>query len=278
MNVPRADLLSLLCFAALLPVGCGGSGRAVSHDGALPLADARSGSGGGTTGAGGTGVGGVSGTGGATIGTGGMTIGTGGMGGMTVGTGGTVVGTGATVAGTGGTFAGTGATGSGGSGAGHDAGVDASLSGDVGGGTGGRWDGGSGGTPGFDSPTVASCPSAPPRDGDSCGATQPCYYEDCAGAGRAVAACVQDRWTVTVAPCMTAVCRSGSVSTSCEAGRLCLAIASGSPVALCAPNTCGTGPVSCSCLQSCTGVCTVSGTAANGLVVSCNPCPPGGCV
>jgi hypothetical protein len=43
------------------------------------------------------------------------------------------------------------------------------------------------------------------------------------------------------------------------------------------PNTCGTGPVSCGCLQSCTGACYVSGTAADGLVISCNPCPNGGC-
>ena len=280
MKTLRTGLLSLLFAASVLPVSCGKSGHAVSHDGAAPAsdsalaADTPLGSGGGIAGASGTRVAGTGG--GTTAGTGGTIAGTGGA---TVGTGGTIAGTGGVTAGTGGTIAGTGGAivSSGGS---RDAGADATLASEVGGGTvdtGGSRDGGSGGAPGLDGPALASCPSAAPRDGDPCGAAEICYYEDCAGTGRTVASCANDSWTVTVGTCKTATCRSGTAGASCDAGQLCLAIASGVPIALCAPNTCGTGPVSCSCLQSCTGVCTVRGTATDGLIVSCNPCPAGGC-
>ena len=249
-----AGLLTALLLAALFaPDGCSKSKHSVPHDASTPATDGPQGSGGTTVGTGGS----RGGTGGATVATGGSSAGTGGA---TIATGGTRAGTGGATVATGGSGGMGGATiGSGGA-AGRDAGPG----------------GGAGGTTGLDGPTAAACPGAPPRDGDPCGASQTCYYEDCAGAGRTVATCTKGGWAASVAACKSVACRSGTTSTTCDAGKLCLAIASGSPVAACAPNTCGAGAIACDCLPSCTGTCTVSGTAADGIVINCNPCP-GGC-
>jgi hypothetical protein len=257
-SLPTLPLWALFA-NLLLPLGCGNSGNASSHDGSAPAVDAPSGTGGGSLGTGGTIVMSTGGTGAVVPGTGGRS----GTGGSSAATGGTTVGTG-------------------GSSAGLDASVDASMVIDL-----ASYDGGvdrsltgdADSASVRDGPTSPPCPEAPPRDGDPCDATSRCYYEDCTGVGRTVATCTQGVWSVSVGACRTYVCQSGTVSTSCAAGTVCVAIASGFPVAQCASNSCGSGPISCDCLSSCVGACSVRGTAADGLVVDCSPsCPPGGCV
>ncbi len=259
-----------MLFATLtLPLGCGESRSANSHDGSVPALDGSSGAGGGSGDTGGT----------TAIGSGGSGVGTGGTG--AAGVGGSAGAGGRS--GMGGTLEGTGGatTGFGGSTASVDGGVDASLVSDV-----ARFDSGVDGNPagdvssagGVDGPAVTPCPSLPPRDRNPCDGSLQCFYEDCAGAGRTVAACAQGAWSVTVDACQSYLCQSGTVSATCAAGTVCVAIASGFPIAQCVQNSCGAGPISCSCLGACTGTCSLRGTATQGIIVECNPsCPPGGC-
>jgi len=253
MRLLSTRLLALLFTVSALSPGCDTSKTALSHDGSAPSFDSPLGSGGGT--------GGTSGTGG--MGTGGSNTNT--------GTGGSSPATG-----TGGSN-----TGTGGSDVVRDAGADINAMTEAGSDssdTDGSPDGASADDAGPDVPAAMTCPDAAPQDGDGCVATQSCFYEDCSGAGRTVATCVQGAWSVTSGACNTFACQSGITATSCDAGKVCVAIASGFPVTLCVANSCGTGPVSCDCVESCTGSCSVRGTAADGIVIDCNPCPPGGCV
>jgi hypothetical protein len=251
MRLLSARLPALLLAVSALPLGCDTSTTALSHDGSVPSIDGPLGAGGGTGGA----------------------VGSGGMG------------TGGSIAGAGGSSPATGTggnnTGTGGSDVVHDAGVDINTVTEAGsdsGGTAGSPDGASVDDGGPDAPAARTCPNAAPRDGDGCASAQSCFYEDCAGAGRTVATCVQGAWSVTNGPCNTFACQSGITATSCEAGKVCVAIASGFPVTLCVTNSCGTGPVSCDCVDSCIGTCSVRGTAADGIAIDCNPCSPDGCV
>jgi hypothetical protein len=211
----------------------------------------------GTSGSGGTGGGGGAngGSGGATGGAGG---GRGGAGGASAGSGGT--------GGSGGASAGSGGTSGGAGGA-------SAGSGGRGGATGGS--GGAGGT------ASATCPTTPPQPGSNCNVPVNCTYEDCAGAGRTIATCVAGsvsapRWQVSTGACTMATCPAPS-SQTCAAGQVCLVLAGGAFLAQCVSNTCGTSAISCDCIQSCSGVCTVIGSAQGGVTVSCNTCPQGGC-
>jgi len=253
MQMSSARSLALLCAALALPLGCDSSKTALSHDGSAASFDGPLGSGGGTGGSAGTGG----------MGTGGSSL----------------------AAGTGGNNAGTGGSapdaGTGGSDLGGDAGAETNAAieaGSDGNGADGSPDGASADAGVSDAPTTTTCPNAPPADGDTCTAARSCFYEDCAGVGRTVATCGQGTWSVTSGPCDTVVCENGITGTSCDVGKVCVAIASGVPVNLCVPNSCGTGPVSCDCVESCIGSCSVRGTVANGIVIDCNPCSPDGCV
>jgi hypothetical protein len=245
-NVLRKVAVAALAFL----LGCGGGS---SSNGTGGSAGGSAGRGGATGSAGTTGTGGTTGGAGAT--------GTGGAAGAT-GTGGTAGAAGAT--GTAGT---TGAAGAGG-------GAAAGGRGGVGGSAGNAGRGGTGGT------SVATCPAAPPQPGSNCTGGLNCYYEDCAGAGRTIASCVTGsaaapRWQVTTGACTPVSCSSSS-SLPCPAGQLCYIAAGGAVLATCGPNTCGTSPISCDCLQ-CGGICTVNGSLQSGITVTCNTCPQGGC-
>jgi hypothetical protein len=128
---------------------------------------------------------------------------------------------------------------------------------------------------------VATCPATAPQSGSNCDVPVTCVYEDCAGAGRTIATCVagsvsSPRWTVTTGACTVVTCPTPS-SVTCPAGQVCLVLAGGAFLAQCVSNTCGTSAITCDCIQSCSGVCTVNASALTGATVSCNTCPQGGC-
>ena len=141
--------------------------------------------------------------------------------------------------------------------------------------------GGHGGQGGAGGTAVATCPAVPPQSGGTCTAGLNCYYEDCAGAGRTVASCVagstvEPRWQVATGACTPVTCPT-PVTLTCPAGQLCFITAGGALQVTCGTNTCGTSAISCGCLQSCSGVCSVLGFVQSGITVSCNTCPQGGC-
>ena len=137
----------------------------------------------------------------------------------------------------------------------------------AGGGSGGGGGSGSGGA------AAATCPAARPGAGVLCSGTPTCFYEDCAGSGRTVASCVNGAWSVETGPCTGVVCQSQI----CQPGEICVIRAGGALLVECAQNACGTGAVSCGCLQSCFGACTVGGSLASGVTIQCNTCPSGLC-
>jgi hypothetical protein len=217
------------------------------------------------SGVGGQGDGGRGGSSGASGGNGGTNGGRGGSGGAMGGNGGANGGrggSGGAVGGSGGANGGRGGSG-GASGGGGRGGAGAA-------GRGGGAGGGGGSTP-------ARCPVSPPAAGGPCDG-QGCFYEDCPGTGRTAASCTNGVWVVDRRPCGTVTCRSmaGELLT-CAIGQVCFQTAGGaiSPV-MCIQNGCGTGAISCDCLQ-CAGTCSVSGSADSGYYVFCNTCPQGGC-
>ena len=146
---------------------------------------------------------------------------------------------------------------------------DAAGGGSGGGGSGGGGSGGggSGGAP------AATCPTAPPAAGAICSRPPTCFYEDCAGIGRTVASCVNGAWSVETGPCTGVFCQSQT----CQPGEVCVIRAGGALLVECTQNACGAAAVSCGCLQSCFGICTVGGSLASGVTINCNTCPSGLC-
>jgi hypothetical protein len=150
------------------------------------------------------------------------------------------------------------------------------------GGTGGSTDGGAGGNnhdSGGDGIVLISCPSSAPVTGSSClGNIPDCFYEECSGTGgsngRTSAQCRNGNWVTQVAPCGPVSCGLGRGT--CPSGDICVISEAGTATVLCIPNPCGSGPISCSCLQSCGTKCTVM-TTPMGTTEMCNNCPPGGC-
>jgi hypothetical protein len=136
--------------------------------------------------------------------------------------------------------------------------------------------GGTAGGAGAGGMTAAACPAAVPTTAGSCNTAGSCYYEDCAGAGRTIATCTNGNWIISTAACASVICPGPSTLT-CQAGQLCMVRAGGALLVECIANPCGTGAISCNCVQSCTGVCTVIGTAQTGVTINCNTCPQGGC-
>jgi hypothetical protein len=122
--------------------------------------------------------------------------------------------------------------------------------------------------------TGAPCPEMPPQAGAPCAELgQTCAYEDCAGGGRTIARCQQQAWSIDSGTCEdTVFCNN----IQCDAGQICLTVASGALLQQCVENTCGSGPVGCDCIDGCSGECVVVGSAS-GIHISCNACPSGLC-
>ena len=160
-----------------------------------------------------------------------------------------------------------------GGGAGGGAAGDAGRGGSGSAGRGGSGGAGRGGSGGAGGTVAAACPGAPPQAGGPCNG-QGCFYEDCAGVGRTAATCTNGVWVVDQAPCATATCPGIGGSVTCPAGQICEQRAGGAvqPVE-CVANGCGTGPLSCDCLQPCQGTCTVTGSVTTGFYAFCNTCP-----
>jgi hypothetical protein len=121
--------------------------------------------------------------------------------------------------------------------------------------------------------TAPSCPIAAPQAGGPCTNGQGCFYEDCAGAGRASARCLNGQWTLETGACAEYSCGFGAAT--CSPGQLCLRRQGGAQFFECVANNCGTSAISCGCLQSCVGDCYLSGSASAGFEIICNTCPQG---
>ena len=131
--------------------------------------------------------------------------------------------------------------------------------------------GGAGGGAGGSSETA--CPAAPPAPGALCTGYQICFYEDCAGAGRTVARCVNGAFSLETGPCTGVFCQSQT----CQPGQLCSIRAGGALLAECVANACGAAAIACGCLQSCSGTCTIGGSLESGVTIQCNTCPSNLC-
>ena len=64
---------------------------------------------------------------------------------------------------------------------------------------------------------------------------------------------------------------------TCPAGQICVVRAGGAISTECVSNSCGTSAISCDCLQSCSGDCTVLGTSVGSVAIYCNTCPQATC-
>lgn len=136
---------------------------------------------------------------------------------------------------------------------------------------------------------IPVCPSTPPADKSSCGRVDyPCLYEDCAGAGRTLAACVNGAWMVQSGMCSPIICTGVGVTpaeVTCVAGELCVLTGTSNVVPrvkpACVDNTCGKDPVSLQCIQPLAGRCAVDVLVDGTPVIDCempSPCEgAGGC-
>jgi hypothetical protein len=145
--------------------------------------------------------------------------------------------------------------------------------GGVGGGGGGRGGGGGGGGQGG---AASACPRTMPTAGEACPREAlACVYEMCGGPGHVDAYCAADlRWQVQSQPCASSACLNGAGP--CAPGQICATVTSGTVTSFCAPNPCGSGPISAACLCSgCSGTCQVLGLGGGGtgITVTCNNCP-----
>jgi len=120
------------------------------------------------------------------------------------------------------------------------------------------------------------CPSAAPANASPCAdAGRVCAYEDCRALGRYIARCEAGAWRVETAPCGDFVsCSNGF---SCGAGVVCTFLPVGDePYGTCSPSRCGTGPISCDCVQGCGRGCELV-PALDGVSIECtvwpNDCP-----
>jgi hypothetical protein len=174
--------------------------------------------------------------------------------------------------------------GAGGIATGGSGGQGAREDGAVGGAGGVRLDGGAaggmGGTNGTGGSTARSCPDAAPANGSDCGylgtSLDECYYEDCAHVGLTVASCWSGTWKVSTQACGPIPCSdiSGSVTTTCQAGQVCVQL---QMAAVCSTPACGTGPITQSCVPDATGYCNLRGTLAGGVSLWCCPGAGTGC-
>ena len=247
--------------------GTGGAGAKGGEDASLGSGGIVTGGVGGTPtgGSGGSAAGGSSGSGGRQDASADASVG--GAGGISM-SGGAGGGMGGISTGGSGGLAAGGSGGSGGSGGRQDA--SASGSGGVsmsGGAAGGR-----GGTIGSGGSSASSCPQSAPTNGAACNQPAQCFYGDCAASGRTVATCSVRSWQVTTGACASFSCvgRPGGVQITCPQEQICLTIYKKDPV--CVAQTCGTGPLTTECVPGASpgaGSCWMSGSAAEGITVSC---------
>jgi hypothetical protein len=118
------------------------------------------------------------------------------------------------------------------------------------------------------------CPQAAPQNGSACSSAYgTCYYEDCAGAGRSLATCVAGTWRVDTAACSAFPCQVPNTdggALTCTAGQVCVTTTNTSfnVTAACENQTCGTRPMSTSCINGLTGDCSPK-YKLSGVVVTC---------
>jgi hypothetical protein len=125
---------------------------------------------------------------------------------------------------------------------------------------------------------ATACPATPPSAASSCALTgQACLYEDCAGAGRTAATCNNGSWAVQTGVCGAVQCIGLPGSMSCASGQVCSVSESGTISGMCVQSTCGTGPVTCECAHASCVNCSIAGNVQQGVTVTCNNCPQGGC-
>ena len=132
----------------------------------------------------------------------------------------------------------------------------------------------------FAAPDPCACPADAPTDGAACDTAcegRACAYEDCAGAGLAVARCSSSAWTVAVGACGDQPCgpQGSSGGQTCDPGFACIQQTGGAQFPQeCRQHECAPGLVSCACLgSSCPGECVQTGP----LDFTCNTCPSGLC-
>jgi hypothetical protein len=168
-----------------------------------------------------------------------------------------------------------GASGASGTGGAGGAGGSVGMAG--GGGKGGAGAGGAAGGSGG-SAQAPACPATPPTAASSCASNgQECFYEDCAGAGLTAATCGNGSWAVQTGACAAVNCFGLPSPMSCAAGQVCSVSESGSIGAMCVESTCGSGPVTCECAHTTCVSCLIQGSVLQGVTVTCNNCPQGGC-
>lgn len=171
--------------------------------------------------------------------------------------------------------------------AGHDPGGGGASGGSVGtagsggtaggGGTGGAGAGGASGGSAGGAPAPA-CPATPPTAASACASNgRACFYEDCAGTGRTAATCSNGSWAVQTGACAAVHCIGLPGSMSCASGQVCSVSESGTISGMCVQSTCGKGPITCACANASCASCSVAGNVQQGVTVTCNNCPQGGC-
>jgi hypothetical protein len=124
---------------------------------------------------------------------------------------------------------------------------------------------------------LGDCPAALPSSGSACLIIGECFYEDCAGSGRSAATCSNGAWAVQTAACAATHCIGAGSSPSCAPGQICSISEGGTLVSMCNESTCGTGPVTCACAGALCTNCSITGSVTQGVTVTCNSCPQGGC-
>ena len=121
------------------------------------------------------------------------------------------------------------------------------------------------------------CPQTAPKNATACGPVDySCFYEDCTGAGRTKADCSAGTWKVQSAACAAVTCPGGGntpTGTTCSAGQVCVRTTGGGGAymitATCTTQTCGSGPMSLSCIQVYYSSCSAS-YDLSGVVVNCS--------
>lgn len=186
--------------------------------------------------------------------------------------------------GRGGSSAGAGIGGSSGIGAGGSAGSSTGGKGGSGGSSAGAGNAGTGGSSARAGSANAGaggtssgceCPATAPQAGEVCpeDCSDPvCAYEDCNGEGFIQAGCGGE-WLVIEQECGDKPCGDDG-TTMCAPGSVCIQIVGGAISGYsCVPHECGTGAITCDCVESCPGECTRTG----GTTFTCNTCPSGLC-
>lgn len=115
-----------------------------------------------------------------------------------------------------------------------------------------------------DCASATICPTVAPVDRATCSGAVTCSYQDCAGAGRTLATCRSNLWTVETAACDTTRCAgAGTTATTliCKADEVCVLTTSGGGAYWirpdCVKNTCSPAAVATTCLPGLSGSCSV---------------------